>query len=546
MLSDQGSEDPHIRRLIQSVALMTARVNMRLGDDYGGFAANLMDALYPQHFQPRPSCAIARFAGRHGADRPAGLHDLYSSGGMSRPARFRPLFTPETSDPDVATIRFDAARSLTFTDGGTWSGATLSLVFDEPVPPSIRLFINGEASLASVVRDAFSFDVAQVAVTCGADKFVSGGSVSWVPPEVVEPLVPQLAGTHPGYELLRDLFLFADKFAFFDIRLPNLAPQPIHEVRILFLPSDRGTRDAALARLGPSHVLTRCAPVANVYSLNVAFGPKTASRSEYVMEGAADRAAVAVESVHLRDGDGKPERHVPHYFHGRRPGQGREGCFWVSHPGAPASSEGELANSFRLMLVDDERRPLSGNRTLSVSAVCCDGGLPAQMICGTSLAGLRDAAGSPVGELVTNATAFQPAPARKGATWGLVSHLRLSHSSLLGPDASVLRDFLVLHAPDGSGARHAIEGVKGVAQRDVTQWMPGAFPPTLVRGVEITLTIDEMHFVGLGLHAWVHVLDRFFAAYAQVNSFTQLVLRSSQTGKEIHRCPPNSGTGPLI
>ena len=41
------------------------------------------------------------------------------------------------------------------------------------------------------------------------------------------------------------------------------------------------------------------------------------------------------------------------------------------------------------------------------------------------------------------------------------------------------------------------------------------------------------------------VLDRFFADYAHINSFTELVVKSDQRGV-VKRWQPRSGTGPLL
>ena len=41
------------------------------------------------------------------------------------------------------------------------------------------------------------------------------------------------------------------------------------------------------------------------------------------------------------------------------------------------------------------------------------------------------------------------------------------------------------------------------------------------------------------------VLDRFFAEYASINSFTQMVTISRQRGV-IRTWPPRTGTGPLL
>jgi type VI secretion system protein ImpG len=59
------------------------------------------------------------------------------------------------------------------------------------------------------------------------------------------------------------------------------------------------------------------------------------------------------------------------------------------------------------------------------------------------------------------------------------------------------------------------------------------------------LTIDEDAFVGTSLHLFVQVIDQFFAMYVQTNSFTELAILSHQSGKELFRCKPRSGSMPL-
>jgi type VI secretion system protein ImpG len=67
-----------------------------------------------------------------------------------------------------------------------------------------------------------------------------------------------------------------------------------------------------------------------------------------------------------------------------------------------------------------------------------------------------------------------------------------------------------------------------------------------VRGVEVRLTIDEEAFVGSGIHAFAHIIDRFLGLYVHANSFTQLVMVSNKTGEELLRCKPRSGDLSLL
>jgi type VI secretion system protein ImpG len=55
--------------------------------------------------------------------------------------------------------------------------------------------------------------------------------------------------------------------------------------------------------------------------------------------------------------------------------------------------------------------------------------------------------------------------------------------------------------------------------------------------VEVRLTIDEEAFVGSGIHAFAHVVERFLALYVHANSFTQLVIVSQKPEKSYsHAC----------
>src|SRR3954454_4918978 len=58
-LSAEGSQDPHVERLIEAFALLTARVSKRIEDDYPEFTDAVLDVLYRHYLRPFPSCSIA-------------------------------------------------------------------------------------------------------------------------------------------------------------------------------------------------------------------------------------------------------------------------------------------------------------------------------------------------------------------------------------------------------------------------------------------------------------------------------------------------------
>ena len=59
-LGDDTCPDPHVEQLIQSVALLSARVAKRLDDSYPELTEALLETLFPHYLRPFPSCSIVR------------------------------------------------------------------------------------------------------------------------------------------------------------------------------------------------------------------------------------------------------------------------------------------------------------------------------------------------------------------------------------------------------------------------------------------------------------------------------------------------------
>jgi type VI secretion system protein ImpG len=135
----------------------------------------------------------------------------------------------------------------------------------------------------------------------------------------------------------------------------------------------------------------------------------------------------------------------------------------------------------------------------------------------------------------------------KGVLWRLISHLSLNHLSLADSGIEALREMLRLYdLPRSPTNRTLLEGLQGVEYRPATAYLPGKPFPSFVRGTEIRVTVDETCFVGSGLQLFTQVMERFFALYAHINSFTELKLVSARTGEELIACSRQNGRHPLL
>src|SRR5438045_9154151 len=59
--SDDAADDPHVERLIEAFAYLTARIRFKLDDDFPEITESLLNILYPHYLAPVPSMAIVQF-----------------------------------------------------------------------------------------------------------------------------------------------------------------------------------------------------------------------------------------------------------------------------------------------------------------------------------------------------------------------------------------------------------------------------------------------------------------------------------------------------
>jgi len=59
-LGETEVPDPHVERLLEGVAFLTARVQRKIDDDFSEIPQALLSVLYPHYLAPIPSMCIAQ------------------------------------------------------------------------------------------------------------------------------------------------------------------------------------------------------------------------------------------------------------------------------------------------------------------------------------------------------------------------------------------------------------------------------------------------------------------------------------------------------
>ena len=572
-LSADACEDPHVERLIEAFALMAARTAKRIEDDYPEFTDALLEVLYPHYLRPFPSCSIACFQMEHAAEKlQTPLRVPRGSELRSRPVRgiqcrFRsssevvllPLtvlaaeYRPSVQMPMGMSAPANAAAMLTISIGLLGDQAGFAALSDQ----SLRVFIDGEASFCAAMRDVLWSGVAAAYVEVddsGSWRQLSGNP--WQPVGFAEDeaLIDFPARAHPAYRLLTELFAFPEKFGFFDLPLHDVSAGAARcfSLHLLLKSAASGPAETPLlTALNTRSLRLGCTPVVNLFKQ--AGEPIRLNHRSVTYPVLADAHHAFAHEVYSIDAvarirPGQPGQSVQEYrpFHCLHHGEDPAACsqYWWSQRNEDVARQ-HPGHELEMGFVDLDFDPeLPQTDVISLRLTCSNRDLPTQLAHGLSGGDLSMDAATPISAITLLRQPSPPLRFARGrhARWRLISHLSLNQLSLTGSGLAALKEMLKLYDLSGSSvSAQQIEGLLALESVAVTEWLPGPRFASMVRGLEIRLTISESHFVGTGIAAFAQVLERVFALYVHANSFTRLVLIASDRGEEIMRCPARSG-----
>ena len=583
--------DPYVERLLEGVGFLAARVQLKLDAEFPRFTQALLEIVYPHYLAPTPSMLVAQM-------KPdLGEPNLARGVTVPRGATVVGLATSE----DVAPCEFRTAQDVTLWPLEIVSATYFSYAPDLPLSSlPIASRVKGGLRIRLKTTAGLTFRQTELDRLClyltGRDDVVNslyelclgaGLGVLALPPKTppawtdflpasalrpvgfadTEALLPVTLRSFQGYRLLQEYFAFPQRYRFVEIGgLRRIAKRnKTDEVELVLLFS-RG--DPALERVvDASNLALHCTPAINLFHKRLDRIHVTESAFEYHV--VADRTKPQDFEIYevtdvVGHGVGADSEQVfrpfysaygadadhPHtaYFTTRR--EPRLVSATQKRRG-PRSSY--IGTEVFLSLVDSAQAPFDGDlRQLSIQALCTNRDLVLQMPVGSAKSDLSLDIAAPVGAIRVLAGPSRPyAPLVDGPiAWRAISHLSLNYLSLVDATpqegAAALRDLLELYAPGtDAAARRQIDGLRSVQAARVVRRLPAPGPMAFGRGVEITLTVDDLAFEGASAFLLGSVLNRYFARYISINSFTETVLRSDGRG-EINRWVPLWGARPTL
>lgn len=564
-LSETGASDPHTERLLESFAFLTARLQRRIDADFPEISASLLGILYPHFTCPIPSMTTAFFEADPGAgiSGPVSVERgtmCFAESSSGEYCNFKTCFPITVWPLDVVDAQLERHPELfNFPPAARGAGAAIRIqlqAFDTQFETlgvkSLRFFIHGSPISANKLFDlAFSGTTKVVIRGKGLpdrvlDKAVIK-EVGFGPDDFILSTPP---GALPGYRLLQEYFAFPEAFRYFELTgLDGIGPCMSAEIFLLLqtdppgdIPVNRET-----FRLG-------CTPAVNLYertSEPIRFDHRS---TEYLLVGDSRNEATTevhsvLEMLGIAPGESEPRPFAPYYaFRYSARGDEPHG-FWHARREV-STRKGMSGTDVLVSLLDRDYSPVRPADLTVYARVLCTNRDVGERVPGGAKMQLEAAlAGVFQVSCLTKPTLELDPPLGGKTLWMLVSHLSVNHMSMSsGPEGvQALRGLLHLYqAGNQSRSDGEINGIKTMATRQVMRRMTTDAGRGFVRGTEIALTFDERLFAGASPFALAMVLNRYFAMYSAVNSFTQLVIRSAQREGDWYTWEPMSGQQPVL
>ena len=564
-LGQDECADPHVERLMEAFAFLTARLQHEIDSEFPDITNAMLDILYPQLANPIPSMAIAQFnvdpeQGKMTTGFPIRKHTPLFADAHGVTCRFRTCYPVTLWPLKVREAEIENTRKWSFLDTETDAVAGLRLTLECLTPEGklqdlavdrLRFYLHGESMAIKSLYELLFCNLQNVAIQVPDAEarpiYLGTESIEPVGFGLDSDMLPYPPNAHPGYMLLQEYFAFPKQYFFFDLRfdqinsnrqattntlLDFLDPKtPAQSMDILLLLNRRPRENLVVNektfRLG-------CTPIINLFEKTTEPIRLDHRSLEYTL--VPDKRRERTTEVHSilsvsasSNADDKTKQLEPFYSYNHRMQATNHKAFW--HARRVASQRRDLHGTEMVLSFLDlnlEHR-LPAMQTVYAKTLCTNRELATELPAGAVLQ-IEQATTGPIICLEKPSPPMSP-PLKGPTAWRLISHLSLNHLSLSDEKDSLaaLKEILRLYcSPDNHFHHQLIEGITHMSCRKVMRHMGSETWRGFCRGIEITLVFDEDCYEGSGAFLFGAVLNRFFASYASINSFTQLIMKSKQ------------------
>lgn len=559
LLEPDKCEDPHTERLIEAFAFIAGRIHKKIDDDFPEITESLLNIIYPHYVNPIPSMSVVKFDPIIPNIPDVGYQidkhtKLYSKPINGNPLQFSTCYPVMLWPVDILSASLSDPKKLV---ENAQQAIVLQLRcsnfnFSDLKWERLRFFLNGphqhifhlyELLLNNVCHiECISVNQGGVTETI----CLSPNDITLVGFNLDEGMLPYTSRSFPGYLLLFEYFCFPEKFLYFDLNgLEKMRGMNFYqniEIRIYL---NKAVKSNLV--INEDTFCLHTTPVINLFKRTAEPVRVEHRKTEYhVIPDLRRQAAAEIYSIDrvTSSASSRPDTEVEfmplyslrHYVEGLE----EQKAYWYMQR-VPSGKKGDEGTEVYLSFADLNLKSIDPEaEILTVHTTCTNRDLPVRLPFGDPSGDFDMELAAPVTRICC---IIKPTPVRRPTLggklqWSLISHLSLNYLSLLQGGGETLKEILKLYDYDNSpSTRQQINGIVSLHTNYVTKRIGQSF----CRGVRVTIDFDENKYVGAGLFLFASVLERFLGLYVSVNSFSQLVARTSCTSEVIKVWAPRSG-----
>ena len=554
------SVDPDVERLLEGFAFLTGRLREKIDDQLPEVTQSLLQLLWPNFLRPVPSMTILRFDPKPGAINE--LHVIKKGAQVeSVPVddticKFRTCYDADILPIEISNVQHDVSKeaSVIKITVRTLAGESIGSIQLR----RLRLYLGGGEYSALMMNLWLHRYLKNGEISAGTAKPIALQKTQFKPVGMAkgEEVLPYPDNAFTGYRLIQEFFTLPQKYLFLDIDdLPIVALDPTatqFDVILRFerpLPPDVRTSEKTF--------LLHCVPAINLFDHDAEPLLLTSKRSEYHVQPARrDAGAVEIFSIEgvtgwapnptaKSGGISRDYSRFESFVHEIERVDGRTAIYFRER--VKQSISGEKLDRMLSFVREDELSLVNVGETISTRLLCTNGIAPSEL-------GVGDISipSNSVPSFVRPTNVIRPTEPRYPIVdgtlqWQLISALSLNYLSLQNVESlrTILHSFDFAARVDRQNERSALRRLDGI-ESIKSETTDRLFKGRPVRGMRSVLHIRESKFASEGeMFLFATVLAEFFALFATINSFHELVVKGLDAGEE-YRWTARIGNQPLI
>lgn len=530
-LKSHQSWNPHVERLLEGVAYLTAQIKQRLDDDIPEICETLLMQLWPNFLRHFPAATILQFQSRAG----------HMQKNYPLPENFAVQSTIIDEDKNKVICQFRTTRAITIhpiqvkrvlldeINGKSVIKIIIQadhgVTLNELTLHDLDFYLHADSTVALTVYYAIIAATEKIKISfpnnIEDNQLLPKNFIKANLNNFDQPLVPPSAKSFYGLQLLQEYFSFREKFYF--VTLYGLdkikIPDSCQEMEISIYTELLFPKEYTLKN---NIFLLNCVPAINLFQKNSEPIKQNIHLAEYpIIADINKQEAIliySVDEVHgIDDNTGKRQEYVAmtSFFHQK------------SGKNFYHLTQRQVNKKQPSLFLRVNRQQKNIAETLSCAITASNGHYPRLFLQENSL--IQAIKNLP--EFIDIHSVLKPSvmllpPTHEQFRWNLIAHLSLNIEAI--NEINKLRELLNLYDwTDRKDNRRRIEGLRELKIHQSRHIVHG----TLQQCLEFHLAVQENFYLSMGdIYLFGEILHQFFSMYSPINvtTITHLFCQPSQ------------------